>query len=89
MRYTRDTFLIRANVVHNNKYDYSKVNYVNQSTPVIIVCPQHGDFERTPTYHLQGGGCPVCAKRRNLEVISKPMSEDAKRKRRETMLKRC
>ncbi len=88
MRYTQDTFIIRANEIHNHKYDYFKVNYVNQSTPVVIVCPQHGDFERTPSYHLRGGGCPVCAKQHTLDAISKPKSEETKRKRKETMLKR-
>ena len=31
-------------------------------TKVIIGCPIHGDFEQTPTCHLQGQGCPECGK---------------------------
>ena len=41
-------------------YDYSKVNYINASTEVIIICPKHTEFTQTPRNHLQGHGCPIC-----------------------------
>ena len=62
MLYDKDTFLVRANEVHDNKYDYSKMEYVNLDVPIIICCPIHGDFEKKPRYHLRGRGCPVCAR---------------------------
>lgn len=37
-------FLYKANKVHNNKYDYSKVNFVNQASKIEIICPKHGSF---------------------------------------------
>ena len=37
-------FIKRSNVIHHNKYDYSKVEYVNSSTKVCIICPIHGEF---------------------------------------------
>ena len=43
-------------------YDYSKVNYINNETKVVITCSEHGDFEQTPHSHLQGSGCPICNK---------------------------
>lgn len=88
MKYTKDTFLIRAKEVHHDKYDYSKVNYVDQNTPIVIICPEHGEFERKPFYHLRGGGCPVCAKLHAIECAKKPMSEEAKAKRRATNLRK-
>lgn len=51
-------FVKRAREVHNNKYDYSKVEYVNSRTKVCISCAQHGDFYQTPNNHLRG--CPKC-----------------------------
>ena len=54
-------FINRANEVHNNKYDYSKVEYINAQTKVRIICPHHGEFWQTPYSHLQGCGCPMCA----------------------------
>lgn len=58
----RDLFIEKAKVRYGNTYDYSQVNYVNMTTKVVIVCRQHGPFERTPSYHLRGGECPVCTK---------------------------
>lgn len=53
-------FEIKANLVHHNRYDYSKVNYINNSTNISIICPIHGEFFQTPNNHLKGAGCPVC-----------------------------
>lgn len=48
--------------IHGDKYDYSKVQYKNRSTKVIIVCPTHGDFLKSPAKHKAGQGCPQCSK---------------------------
>ena len=40
-RHTRDSFIEKANIKHQHKYDYSKVDYVNNSTKVCIICPIH------------------------------------------------
>lgn len=37
-------FIKKARDVHGDKYDYSKVEYVNNKTKVCIVCPEHGEF---------------------------------------------
>ena len=60
-RLTKDIFIQRANSVHNNKYDYSKVEYKNGTTKVCIICPEHGEFWQIPKSHLRGQGCPICA----------------------------
>ena len=60
---TSDTFVLQSRNVHGDKYDYSKVEYVNNSTKVCIICPEHGEFWKTPKHHLYGQGCPLCAKR--------------------------
>ena len=57
---TKEEFVKRAEIIHENKYDYSKVNYINNSTKVCIICPEHGEFWQTPDAHLRGQGCPVC-----------------------------
>lgn len=57
---TTDEFVDDARKVHGDKYDYSKVRYLNNLTKVIITCPIHGDFEQSPSGHLQGYGCPAC-----------------------------
>lgn len=59
---SKESFVAKANNIFENKYDYSKVNYVNSSTLVDIICPIHGMFKKTPNHHLNGQGCPICAK---------------------------
>jgi hypothetical protein len=55
-----EQFIIDANVVHENKYSYTRSNYVNDHTKIVIACGAHGEFEQTPTNHLSGNGCPKC-----------------------------
>jgi len=59
-RCSNDEFIKKAEDVHNNHYDYSKVKYVNNKTPVTIICPVHGEFEQRPNDHLSGKGCGNC-----------------------------
>jgi ssDNA-binding Zn-finger/Zn-ribbon topoisomerase 1 len=55
-------FVDKANILHNNKYDYSKIEkYTNAHTSIIIVCKKHGEFLQTPNNHLYAkNGCPSC-----------------------------
>jgi very-short-patch-repair endonuclease len=55
-----DQFIKDAIEVHGEKYQYSRVNYQNSHTKIIITCPKHGDFEQKPYSHLNGRGCPAC-----------------------------
>lgn len=56
----KERFVEKAIKVHGNKFDYSKAIYVNYTTPIIIICPKHGEFLQTPGDHLSGHGCPKC-----------------------------
>lgn len=55
-----ELFITKAKAIHGDKYDYSKVEYVNTSTPVTIICPEHGPFLQMPQDHLRGRNCPNC-----------------------------
>lgn len=56
-----EEFIKRSIAVHNGFYDYSKVVYgKNELTPVVITCPEHGDFKQDPKNHMRGNGCPKC-----------------------------
>lgn len=61
-------FINKACIVHNNNYDYSKVEYTNSINKVIIVCRVHGEFEQAPASHLRGRGCPKCSNNQRLSV---------------------
>jgi len=54
-------FITESNKIHNNKYDYSGVEYIASNKKVKILCEKHGEFEQTPTHHKRGNGCPLCA----------------------------
>ena len=63
-------FIKRAINIHKNKYDYSKVNYINSITKVCIICKKHGEFWQTPNNHLRKRTCPKCANKiRNINNI--------------------
>lgn len=60
MKLTLVEFIKKANNIHNNKYQYDKVNMDGVMRNVIIICPKHGEFEQSPARHLKGCGCPKC-----------------------------
>jgi hypothetical protein len=54
-------FIANAKVVHGERYDYSKVVYINSALKVKIVCNIHGIFEQSPDRHIHGKcDCPLC-----------------------------
>ena len=66
---TLNEFIEKSNQIHNGKYSYDKVNYVNAETKVCIICPKHGEFWQAPHSHLRGQGCPKCGRERNINSI--------------------
>lgn len=60
VKLTTEEFINKAKGIHGDRYDYSKVNYVNRHTEVCIICPECGEFQQTPNSHLAGNGCPKC-----------------------------
>lgn len=65
---TIQQFVCNAIKLHNNKYDYSKVEYKNTKTKVCIICPTHGEFFQTPNSHLRGQGCSKCTRPERLSI---------------------
>jgi len=57
-----DIFLKQAQEAHGVYYNYSKVNYINDHTNVVIICPEHGEFTQPPGRHLTGAGCAICGR---------------------------
>lgn len=45
----KEEWISKAIKIHGVRYDYSKVTYVNNKTKVTIICPEHGNFEQTPS----------------------------------------
>ena len=63
IKLTTTQFIEKARNIHGNKYDYSKVEYINSQTKVCIICNECGnEFWQIPSSHLRGSGCKNCFK---------------------------
>lgn len=51
-RLSTQDFINKAEIIHSDKYDYSRVEYTNAHIPVAIICKDHGVFHIKPTDHL-------------------------------------
>lgn len=60
LRSTKEEFIRKAREIHGDQYSYNNVVYVTNITEVTIDCPKHGAFQKTPTSHYAGTGCPKC-----------------------------
>lgn len=62
VKYTTEEYIEKAKKVHGDRYDYSKVSYVNNKEKICIICRKHGEFNQSPLMHLRGNGCPICGR---------------------------
>jgi len=67
---TNFEFITKANIIHNNYFDYNKSVYIKSSIKIIITCPVHGDFEQLPADHLRGYGCIKCGKQKLIKPLT-------------------
>lgn len=61
---TTEDFVKKARVVHGDRYDYSRVEYISATKKVEIVCRTHGVFCQQAHSHTRGSGCPECVGRK-------------------------
>lgn len=56
-----ENFINKAKQIHGDKYDYSKVEYVNNHTKVCIICPSMVSFGKNQgiIYLNMGAQCAV------------------------------
>lgn len=60
---SQESFIEDGERIHPELYDYSQVDYKDTFSFVKIRCKKHDHvFEQKPCHHLQGSGCPICAK---------------------------
>jgi hypothetical protein len=58
--FDKNTFISKSNKIHNNKYDYNMVEFIDSNKLIKIICKKHGEFQQTPKSHLRCG-CPKCS----------------------------
>jgi hypothetical protein len=69
-KFTTENFIIKASKLHDNKFDYSLVEYDGYEKKIKIVCEKHGIFKQTPHSHLSGSGCPSCGESRGEKGVA-------------------
>ena len=60
LKSNKDEFIEKAKTIHGDKYDYSKVEYIDCKTKITVICKEHGEFYITPNGHLSGNNCIKC-----------------------------
>jgi hypothetical protein len=66
-----DSFLKEVTKLHNNFYNYDKVQFELLTDTILITCPTHGDFYQKAVHHKKGAGCQKCYDdRRHLNTLS-------------------
>lgn len=68
IKYGKLEFIRRANIIHDNKYDYTLSDYKNSRDKIDIICPEHGIFKQMPYNHLQGKGCHHCSRNQKMTI---------------------
>jgi hypothetical protein len=64
-KYTTEIFIEQAKMIHGEKYDYSKVEYINYNSKLEIVCPVHGSFFQGIEKHIRRKqGCSECSQKK-------------------------
>jgi G:T-mismatch repair DNA endonuclease (very short patch repair protein) len=60
---TAEFIKLSRSIFGQHTYDYSRTVYKNVTSPVVIVCKEHGPFKKIPSKHLdKQQGCPKCSR---------------------------
>lgn len=60
-KYSVSEWIKKVIQIHGELYNYSKVEFTNIDTKVVIICKKHGEFTQSPHHHIRGSGCQKCA----------------------------
>ena len=53
-------YITKANIIHRNKYDYSKCEKITSKSKITVICKNHGEFIVRADHHLNNQGCSKC-----------------------------
>jgi len=86
---TKNQIVKKLNIIHNNKYDYSMLNFKTVKDNVIIGCPKHDIFTQILNNHLRGHGCPLCNDSKGEKAIEKYLIENKIKFQRQKKFETC
>lgn len=71
-RHGAEKFIEKSKAKFGGRFGYSKLVYVNDRTPITLICPIHGEFTVHPCHHFEGdGGCKKCKADKQRKLICK------------------
>ena len=71
-----ENFISESIIIHEDKYDYSGVEYNGAKIKVKIFCRKcERYFFQTPDNHLRGNGCPACNESKGEIRVAKYLKE--------------
>jgi hypothetical protein len=59
---TTEEVIKRITDIHKDKYDLSKVEYINKRTKIIVICKIHGPWNTNIEQLFRGQGCTICGR---------------------------
>jgi very-short-patch-repair endonuclease len=71
LSYSNEQFINKSIEIHGDKYDYSKIEYINTHSNINIICKTHGIFIQAPQKHICGHGCPLCVNKTEGKLYEK------------------
>lgn len=82
-----NAFIRKSKEKFGDRFDYSKVEYINSLTPVTLICKEHGEFTVDMYRHLysKDGLCPFC----NESTTKKYGSGGRRQLSTEYLIKKC
>lgn len=72
---TNEQYINKANKIHNFKFDYSILKYIDSKTNIEFICPEHGIMSSRPDVHLTGTGCKQCGIDINIKTRTRTTKE--------------
>lgn len=73
---TKEQFIIQAQEIHGDNYDYSNIFYIDTKTKIKIKCKKCNNiFNQSPGQHLKGCGCPNCAREKTKNAVTYTQEE--------------
>lgn len=75
-RFTTEDFISKSIKIHGDKFDYKNCVYINNHTPMEILCKEHNiTFMQSAVNHYKGRGCDLCSNEAIGNLNRKPLEK--------------
>ena len=68
-QYYKQLKQIQTKLLNRTNYLYHRSYYLNDNTPIKVLCRSHGFFHQTPANILKGIRCPICKAREDKKSL--------------------